>query len=155
MPSQFIDWAALAAAVIAFAALWHLKRTRNGRIRFARHHRHRARHRARLIAQATRSTSGVFGVIWSQVIAALVVPLLLFSVFSSVTNLGDSLRLRGMAVKTVVFLLLNTLTASLLTLGLASAFRIGVGFSSRCPPTTSNARCPGSSTRSSTCSPRI
>ena len=28
MPSQFIDWAALAAAVIAFAALWHLKRTR-------------------------------------------------------------------------------------------------------------------------------
>ena len=28
MPSQFIDWAALAATVIAFAALWYLKRTR-------------------------------------------------------------------------------------------------------------------------------
>ena len=28
MPSQFIDWAALAAADIAVAELWHLKRTR-------------------------------------------------------------------------------------------------------------------------------
>ena len=107
-----------------------------------------------LIAQGHTQYVGVFGVIWSQVIAALVVPLLLFSVFSSVTNLGDSLRLRGMAVKTVVFLLLNTLTASLLTLGLASASASASASSSRCPPTTSNARFPASSTRSSTCSRR-
>ena len=143
MPSQFIDWAALAAAVIAFAALWYLKRTRTAGFGLRVIIATVLGIALGLVAQGHTQYVGVFGVIWSQVIAALVVPLLLFSVFSSVTNLGDSLRLRGMAVKTVVFLLLNTLTASLLTLGLASAFRIGVGFQFAMPTDYQQREVPG------------
>ena len=143
MPSQFIDWAAPAAAVIAFAALWHLKRTRSAGFGLRVIIATVLGIALGLVAQGHTQYVGVFGVIWSQVIAALVVPLLLFSVFSSVTNLGDSLRLRGMAVKTVVFLLFNTLTASLLTLGLASAFRIGVGFQFAMPTDYQQREVPG------------
>ena len=96
MPSQFIDWAALAATVIAFAALWYLKRTRTAGFGLRVIIATVLGIALGLVAQGHTQYVGVFGVIWSQVIAALVVPLLLFSVFSSVTNLGDSLRLRGM-----------------------------------------------------------
>lgn len=71
----------------------------------------------------------VFGTIYANVISALVVPLLFFSIISSVTNLTDVVHLRGIGVKSVVFLLLNTLTASLLTLLIALPLGIGHGFS--------------------------
>ena len=69
-----------------------------------------------------------FGSVWSNAIAAIVVPLLLFSVIAAITNLGESLKLRNIGIKTVVFLLINTLTAALITLGLALLFRVGEGF---------------------------
>jgi uncharacterized protein len=74
-----------------------------------------------------------FGEIWSNAIGAIVVPLLLFSVIASITNLGSSLRLKNIGAKTVVFLLLNTLAASLITLGLALAFGVGKGFNVAMP----------------------
>ena len=69
-----------------------------------------------------------FGSVWSNAIAAIVVPLLLFSVIAAITNLGESLKLRNIGIKTVVFLLINTFTAALITLGLALLFRVGEGF---------------------------
>lgn len=51
---------------------------------------------------------GAVGSIWSNAITALVVPLLLFSIISSITNLGESMRLKSIGAKTVFFLLLNT-----------------------------------------------
>lgn len=128
MPTHFMDWSALAATVILFIVLWLLKRT------------HRAGFGLRValatafgilvgvIAQGHTEYVAVFGSIWSQVIAAIVVPLLLFSVISSITSLSESIRLRAMATTTIFFLMLNTLTASLVTLGLATAFRVGQGF---------------------------
>ncbi|MGO5068515.1 cation:dicarboxylate symporter family transporter [Bifidobacterium catenulatum] len=71
---------------------------------------------------------GAVGSIWSNAITALVVSLLLFSIISSITNLGESIRLKNIGAKTVFFLLLNTATASLLTLILAQAFQLGRGF---------------------------
>ena len=71
---------------------------------------------------------GAVGSIWSNAITALVFPLLLFSIISSITNLGESIRLKNIGAKTVFFLLLNTATASLLTLILAQAFQLGRGF---------------------------
>lgn len=68
------------------------------------------------------------GSIYSHVIAAIVVPLLIFSIISSLTNLGDSIRLKSIGLKTVLFLLLNTLIASALTLVAAIATNIGDGF---------------------------
>ena len=51
---------------------------------------------------------GAVGSIWSNAITALVVPLLLFSIISSITNLGESIRLKSIGAKTVFFLPLNT-----------------------------------------------
>ena len=44
---------------------------------------------------------GAVGSIWSNAITALVVPLLLFSIISSITNLGESIRLKNIVAKTV------------------------------------------------------
>lgn len=70
-----------------------------------------------------------FGSIYTRVISALVIPLLMFSIVSSITNLGSSIRLKNIGLKTVLFLLLNTLLASVLTLVVATATGIGSGFS--------------------------
>lgn len=71
----------------------------------------------------------IFGTIYANVISALVVPLLLFGIISSVTNLADLVHLKGIGVKSVVFLVLNTLTATLLTLAIALPLGVGTGFS--------------------------
>lgn len=68
------------------------------------------------------------GSIYSHVIAAIVVPLLIFSIISSLANLGDSVRLKSIGLKTVLFLLLNTLIASALTLVVGVATNVGNGF---------------------------
>lgn len=70
-----------------------------------------------------------FGSIYTHVISALVIPLLMFSIVSSITNLGSSIRLKNIGLKTVLFLLLNTLLASVLTLAVSVATGIGSGFS--------------------------
>lgn len=71
----------------------------------------------------------VAGSIWSNVIKAIVVPLLIFSIIASITNLGKSVRLKNIGLKSIVFLMINTLTAALLALGLGLAFNVGQGFS--------------------------
>lgn len=71
----------------------------------------------------------VFGTIYANAISAIVVPLLFFSIVSSVTNLADTVRLRSIGLRSVVYLLLNTLTATLLTLAVALPLEIGRGFS--------------------------
>lgn len=133
MTPQLLDWVALAVAILIFAVLWYLK------------HARKAGFGMRviiatvfgiilgIIVKGHTTYIAVVGSIWSQVISAVVVPLLLFSVIASVTNLGESIRLRGIAAKTVVLLMLNTLTASLLTLILATFFQIGRGFQYELP----------------------
>lgn len=69
-----------------------------------------------------------FGTIFSRVITALVVPLLFFSIIASLTNLGTSIRLRAVGLKTVLFLLLNTLIAAAITLAASVALHVGKGF---------------------------
>lgn len=139
MPSIVIDWAAFAATIATFILLWALKRTRKAgfgaRVVIAT----AAGILIGALARGHTTYVAIFGAVWSQVIAAIVVPLLLFSVISSLTGLGESLRLRGMAARTIAFLLLNTFTASLLTLGLAVAFHVGRGFDGA-PPTDYQAR---------------
>lgn len=71
----------------------------------------------------------VFGNIYTRVISAMVVPLLLFSIISSITNLGSSVQVKTIGIKSILFLLLNTLTASVVTLIAAVFLGIGRGFS--------------------------
>ena len=56
------------------------------------------------------------GTIYAHVVSAVVIPLLIFSIISSITNLGNSVRLKNIGLKTVFFLVLNTFFASLITL---------------------------------------
>lgn len=122
------NWVALGATVVLFAGLAYLSI------------RKKAGFSVRvLIATVLGIVVGIafkghtdyvaaFGSVWSNAIAAIVVPLLLFSVIAAITNLGESLKLRNIGIKTVVFLLINTFTAALITLGLALLFRVGEGF---------------------------
>ncbi len=70
-----------------------------------------------------------FGTVYTHVISAIVIPLLIFSIISSITHLGTSIHLKSIGWKTVVFLLLNTLTASVITLIASILTNIGTGFS--------------------------
>ena len=70
----------------------------------------------------------VFGTIFTNIISAMVVPLLLFSIISSITNLGESVHLKKIGFKSVFFLLLNNLTTSVITLIAAVALQVGKGF---------------------------
>ena len=110
------NWAALAVTAVAFAILVWLNRGRhlNFSIRV-------------IVATVFGIAIGIgfkghvdyvaaFGDVWSNAIKAIVVPLLVFSVIASITGLGESIRLRHVGLKTVAFLLLNTLTAALLAL---------------------------------------
>ena len=122
------NWVALGVTLVAFAILVWLNRGRhlNFSIRV-------------IVATVFGIAIGIafkgrvdyvaaFGDVWSNAIKAIVVPLLVFSVIASITGLGESIRLRHVGLKSVAFLLLNTLTAALLTLGLALAFHVGQGF---------------------------
>ncbi|MGO5053525.1 dicarboxylate/amino acid:cation symporter [Lachnospiraceae bacterium LCP25S3_G4] len=82
-----------------------------------------------LIFKGTFEYYSVFGTIYTQMISAIVVPLLLFSIISSITNLGNEVRLKQIGWKTIIFLLLNTFLASVITLIVSIVTNVGNGFS--------------------------
>lgn len=67
------------------------------------------------------------GTIYTNLIMAIVIPLLLFSIIASITNLGKSIKLKKISFKAILFLLLNTLLASMITLILALVSNVGNG----------------------------
>lgn len=71
----------------------------------------------------------LIGTVYSNLISAIVVPLLLFSIISSITNLQASIKLKKISLKTIFFLLLNTFMASLITLIIAIVTNVGSGLS--------------------------
>lgn len=69
-----------------------------------------------------------FGSVYVNILQAFVVPLLLFSVISSISNLGESVKLKKVGLKAVFFLLLNTFTAAVLALVVGVLLGLGKGF---------------------------
>ena len=67
------------------------------------------------------------GTVYAHVVSAVVIPLLVFSIISSITNLGNSVRLKNIGLKTVFFLVLNTFFASLITLIAGVVTNVGHG----------------------------
>lgn len=67
------------------------------------------------------------GSIYVNVITAIVAPLIIVSILSSVTSLGSIAKLRTIGLSSVFWLLLSNFIAILLTLGLALSFDIGRG----------------------------
>lgn len=123
-----MEWGALLLTLVFFALLYYLEKKRSWDFGVCT-----------LLATALGVIVGLvfpghytyvaaFGTIYTRVISALVIPLLMFSIVSSITNLGTSIRLKSIGLKTVLFLLLNTLLASIITLIASTATNIGSGF---------------------------
>ena len=74
-----------------------------------------------------------FGRVFTRLIGAIVVPILFFSILSSVASLDNIARLKSMGLRSVFWLLLNTLIASTLTLVTPKWIGLGKGFSLQLP----------------------
>ena len=105
MEINVLEFGALITALVLFGALYALKRRKvNFGIRT-------------LVATVFGIVLGLifkenytyvaaFGTVYVNALQAFVVPLLLFSVISSITNLGNQVKLHKVGLKSVLFLLL-------------------------------------------------
>ena len=127
MEIKYLELAALATALVLFGVLAFLKK------------KHVSFGIRTLIATGFGVILGLvfrenftyvaaFGTAYVHVLQAFVIPLLLFSVISSITNLGKQLSLQKVGLKSVLFLLLNTFSAAIITLIAALSLGIGKGF---------------------------
>lgn len=124
-----LEWGALLLTLAFFALLYYLDRKRQWDFGIRTLLATAFGVMVGLVFPGHYTYVAAFGSIYTRVISALVIPLLMFSIVSSITNLGSSIRLKNIGLKTVLFLLLNTLLASVLTLVVSTATGIGSGFS--------------------------
>lgn len=75
----------------------------------------------------------VFGRIFTRLISVIVLPLLFFSILSSITSLDNISHLRRLGLRSLFWLLLNTVLAASLTLAVTVFFKIGNGFTVELP----------------------
>lgn len=71
--------------------------------------------------------TALFGRIYTRILTAAVAPLIILSIISSVTSLGNTTRLKSLGLRSIYWLLFSTLAAIILTLMAGLAFRIGSG----------------------------
>lgn len=69
--------------------------------------------------------TAVFGRIYTNLISALVIPLLFVSIISSISSLDNISKLKTIGFKSIFWLVANTFTASLLTLIIAGSLKVG------------------------------
>lgn len=69
--------------------------------------------------------TAVFGRIYTNLISALVIPLLFVSIISSISSLDNISKLKTIGLKSIFWLVANTFTASLLTLIIAGSLKVG------------------------------
>jgi len=65
------------------------------------------------------------GVIYIRVIVAIVAPLIIFSILSSITSLDNVKKLKTIGFRSIYWLLVNTLIAIILALGIGLLFGVG------------------------------
>lgn len=128
MSIDILEWGSFLLGLVFFALLWYLDKKRDVDFGVRTILATFLGVVVGLVFKNHYTYLSAVGSIYSHVITAIVVPLLIFSIISSLTNLGDSIRLKSIGLKTVLFLLLNTLIASALTLVAAVATNIGDGF---------------------------
>lgn len=81
-----------------------------------------------LLFRGNTTYVSAFGRIFTRLISAIVIPLLFFSIMSSITSIGDTKKLKSLGSKSVFWLLINTAFASIITIVVASFLKIGSGF---------------------------
>lgn len=124
--TQYLPWVALVVTLISFYGLSKLR---------AKHVNFGVR---TLIAMAIGLVIGfafqghtqfvtIFGRIFTNLIYAIVAPLLFFSIISSIASLESVQRLKTLGFKSVFWLLLNTAIASTITLIVATSLKLGKG----------------------------
>lgn len=74
-----------------------------------------------------------FGQVYTNLIFAMVGPLLMFSIVSSVSGLNNVSRLKSLGFKSIFWLLLGTAIASTLTVVIATSLNLGANFSITLP----------------------
>ena len=127
MSVEILDLAALALTAVFFALLYYLHKKKHvdfgvrtilavglGLI-------------VGLVFKGHHTYVAAVGTIYAHVVSAVVIPQLIFSINSSITNLGNSVRLKNIGLKTVFFLVLNTFFASLITLIAGVVTNVGHG----------------------------
>jgi Na+/H+-dicarboxylate symporter len=65
------------------------------------------------------------GKIYTSILSAIVIPLIIVSIVSSVTSLGSTAQLKGIGLRSVIWLMLTTLLSILLAIGLGLIFGVG------------------------------
>jgi len=123
---DWLNWAALVATTIVFSGFWVLAKRR---VSFTA--------RTLLALPVGIALGLVFrdhvsyvepiGEIYINVLIAIVAPLIIVSLLSAATTLGNVQRLRTIGLSSAGWLLLTNLVAVVLALGLALQFRIGHG----------------------------
>ena len=81
-----------------------------------------------LIFRGNTDYVGAFGRIFTRLISAIVIPLLFFSIMSSITSINDTKKLKSLGSKSVFWLLITTAFASMITIIVANFLKIGKGF---------------------------
>ena len=112
MSVEILDLAALALTAVFFALLYYLHKKKHvdfgvrtilavglGLI-------------VGLVFKGHHTYVAAVGTIYAHVVSAVVIPLLIFTIISSITNLGNSVRLKNIGLKTVFFI---TLIAGVVT----------------------------------------
>lgn len=66
-----------------------------------------------------------FGKIYVSTLNAIVSPLIIVSILSSITSLGSTAQLKGIGLRSIFWLLMTTLLAIVLSLGLGLTFGVG------------------------------
>lgn len=130
--NEFMPWFALIAAFVGFAVLYALdKKGVDFGVRT-------------IIGMGigliigfffTGSTEYVnaFGKVFTNLIFAMVGPLLMFSIVSSIAGLNDVSRLKSLGLKSIFWLLLGTAIASTMTVLIATSLKLGSNFSITLP----------------------
>lgn len=127
MNIDLLSLAALGVAFILFGILYYLQKKKNVDFGIRT-----------ILALILGLTLGIFfkghvsyvsvaARIYTNLISATVIPLLFFSIISSISSLDNIKKLKSIGLKSVGWLTANTLTASIITLGLAILFKVGKG----------------------------
>lgn len=124
-----LELAALIAALIGFAIIWYLDNKKQLDFGILTLLAAGFGILIGVVFHGHYSYVAVFGRIFTSVLNSLVVPLLLVSVISSVSNLSDTIKFRSIGLRSVLHLALQTAIASAITIIAANALNIGAGFS--------------------------
>lgn len=128
MNIDILELAALGLVLVFYAIIWYLRKKKDWSFTKATFLAVGLGVIVGLAFKNKYTYYSAFGTIYTRLISAIVVPLLFFSIISSITNLTEKINLKKIGLKSVGFLLLNTLIASTFALLFSVFFHIGKGF---------------------------